>query len=115
MALRNEKFTASRDVIIRTSAWVEAVKYYESVLGLSVTHRGKNIVGLEAGGFCLYVENGQEHGPVFELLVSDVAAAKSRLLSAGCTLVEEDPSVPRCYIKDPFGLTYNIGLDRRRQ
>jgi catechol 2,3-dioxygenase-like lactoylglutathione lyase family enzyme len=114
MAQRNQQFTASRDVIIRTRAWVDAVKYYESVLGLSVTHRGKDIVGLEAGGLCLYVENGQPHGPVLELLVSDVAAAKARLLSAGCTVTEEDPSVPRCYIKDPFGLTYNIGLDRRR-
>lgn len=114
MAQRNQQFTASRDVVIRTKHWIEAVKYYESVLGLSVTHRGKNNVGLEAGGLCLYVENGEEHGPVFELLVADVAAAKAKLLSAGCTLVEEDPSVPRCYVRDPYGLTYNIGLDRRR-
>ena len=114
MAQRNQQFTASRDVIIRTKAWIEAVKYYESVLGLTVTHRGKNVVGLEAGGLCLYVENGEQQGPVLELLVSDVAAAKARLLSAGCSLVEEDASVPRCYVRDPYGLTYNIGLDRRR-
>jgi len=114
MAQRNQQFTASRDVVIRTRHWIEAVKYYESVLGLSVTHRGKNTVGLEAGGLCLYVENGEEHGPVLELLVADVPAAKTKLLNAGCTLVEEDPAVPRCYVKDPYGLTYNIGLDRRR-
>jgi hypothetical protein len=30
------------------------------------------------------------------------------LLSAGCALVEEDPAVPRCYIRDPYGLVFNI-------
>jgi hypothetical protein len=35
-------------------------------------------------------------------------AAKSRLLAAGCTVVEEAPAVPRCYIRDPFGLVFNI-------
>jgi hypothetical protein len=32
------------------------------------------------------------------------------LLAAGCTLLEENPAVPRCYLRDPFGMTYNIGL-----
>jgi hypothetical protein len=114
MAQRNQPYTASRDIVIRTKAWVDAVKYYESVLGLTVTHRDKNIVGFEAGGLCLYVESGEPHGPVLELLVSDVPTAKQRLLNAGCSLIEEDPSMPRCYLKDPYGLTYNIGLDRRR-
>jgi hypothetical protein len=35
-------------------------------------------------------------------------AAKSRLLAAGCTVVEENPAIPRCYIQDPFGLVFNI-------
>lgn len=35
-------------------------------------------------------------------------AAKRSLLSAGCTVREEDPSVPRCYIRDPHGLVFNI-------
>jgi hypothetical protein len=24
-------------------------------------------------------------------------------------LVEEDPSIPRCYLRDPFGLVFNLG------
>jgi hypothetical protein len=40
--------------------------------------------------------------------VSDAQAIKSRLLAAGCTIVEENPVVPRCYIRDPFGLVFNI-------
>jgi hypothetical protein len=24
-------------------------------------------------------------------------------------VLEEDPSLPRCYIRDPYGLVFNIG------
>ena len=67
------------------------------------------MMGFETGEFCLYVEKGQEHGPVFEFLVPDVQAAKRKLLAAGCTIVEEDESLPRCYIRDAYGLVFNIG------
>jgi hypothetical protein len=46
---------------------------------------------------------------VFELLVPDVVAAKRGLLAAGRTVVEEDPALPRCYIRDPYGFTFNLG------
>ena len=68
----------------------------------------QKLMGFETGAFCLYVENGDRTGPVFDFLVPDMKAAKNRLLAAGCTIVEEDPALPRCYIKDPFGLVFNI-------
>jgi predicted enzyme related to lactoylglutathione lyase len=105
----DRKFRTSRDVIIRTDAWAKAKKFYGSVLGLKVAHRSKTLVGFETGAFCLYVEKGDEHGPVFEFLVPDVQAAKCRLVAAGCTVMEEDPSLPRCYIRDPYGVVFNIG------
>jgi len=84
------------------------------VLGLPLVYRGEHgrLIGFETGSFCLYVEQGSEHGPVFEFLVPDVAAARSRLLAAGCTVLEENASVPRCYIRDPFGLVFNVGQSR---
>jgi hypothetical protein len=54
------------------------------------------------------VEEGEDHGPVFEFKVADFAAARASLLQAGCSLLEEDPKVPRCYLKDPYGLVFNI-------
>jgi predicted enzyme related to lactoylglutathione lyase len=68
-----------------------------------------NIVGFETGSFRLYVEKGSPHGPVFDFLVADVEAMKARLLAAGCTLIEEDRSIPRCYVRDPHGVIFNIG------
>lgn len=103
-------FQSSSDVIIRTDRWEQATAFYESVLGFPATHRGDGLVGFDTGGFTLYVERGAPaHGPVFEYLVADVQAAKRALLDAGCSLVEEDASVPRCYLRDPYGVIFNVG------
>ena len=45
-------FRASRDIIVRTENWAEALKFYGSVLGLPITHQGKTIIGFETGSFC---------------------------------------------------------------
>jgi len=103
-------FRSSRDVIIRTEALAEAASFYGSVLGLPVSSESETLMRFETGAFCLYVEKGKEHGPVFEFLVPDVQAAKSRLVGAGCTVLEENASIPRCYIRDPYGIVFNIGL-----
>jgi catechol 2,3-dioxygenase-like lactoylglutathione lyase family enzyme len=101
-------FRASRDVIIRTEQFDAAARFYESVLGLKRFHDGESLAGFETGAFRLYVERGPKHGPVFDFLVPDMQAAKSALLAAGCAVIEEDPAVPRCYIRDPHGLVFNI-------
>jgi len=101
-------FRASRDVIIRTETFDAAARFYESVLGLKKFHDDKSLAGFETGAFRLFVERGPKHGAVFDFLVPDMQAAKEALLAAGCTVIEEDPAVPRCYIRDPYGLTFNI-------
>ena len=103
------KYRSSRDVIIRTRNWDAATKFYGSVVGLPLSHESESLKGFETGSICLYVEKGKKHGPVFELLVPDIQAAKRRLMAAGCVVVEEDASLPRCYIRDPFGLVFNLG------
>jgi catechol 2,3-dioxygenase-like lactoylglutathione lyase family enzyme len=101
---------SSRDVIIRTDNSKEAIAFYESVLGFRISDRFGEIIGFETGAFRLYVEEGKPHGPVFDFLVANVAETKERLLANGCVLIEENPAVPRCYLMDPFGLVFNIGL-----
>ena len=100
---------SSRDVIVRTPKWNEALRFYESVLGFKLASRDDTLAGFETGSFRLYVEAGDAHGPVFDFLVADVAATRDRLLKAGCTLLEEDAGVPRCYLRDPFGMVFNLG------
>jgi hypothetical protein len=85
------------------------VQFYGSVLGLPIKYQAPTMVGFETGAFRLYVEQGKAHAPVFEFLVPDVEAAKQRLIAAGCAVVEKDPALPRCYLRDPYGLVFNLG------
>jgi catechol 2,3-dioxygenase-like lactoylglutathione lyase family enzyme len=102
-------FRSSRDIIIRTEAWDAALAFYGQTLGFGVASQTDTMVGFDTGAIRLYVEKGPPHGPVFDFLTPDVAAAKAALLAAGCALVEEDPAVPRCYLRDPFGVVFNVG------
>jgi hypothetical protein len=42
-----------------------------------------------------------------------VEPAKRVLLLAGCSVVEEDPGIPRCYLRDPFGMVFNLRAEPR--
>jgi catechol 2,3-dioxygenase-like lactoylglutathione lyase family enzyme len=66
------------------------------------------MIGLEAGGFRLFLDKAEPYGPVFEFIVPDLQAAKAGLTAAGCRIENDDPSVPRCYVRDPYGLIFNI-------
>ena len=103
---------SSRDIIIQTDNWAKAIEFYETILGFPVTHRSPTLMGFETGALSLYVEKGDRRGPVFDFLVPDMPSTKSRLVAAGCAVVEENPTLPRCYIQDPFGLVFNIEQTR---
>jgi 2-hydroxychromene-2-carboxylate isomerase len=118
-------FRSTRDVILRTPApaFDEAQRFYEKTLGFRPTLREPHIAGFETGAFQLFVEKGvpgeatrvshssSSHGPVFDLRTRDMNARKNALVAAGCTVIEENPSVPRCYLVDRFGLAFNLEED----
>jgi hypothetical protein len=43
-----------------------------------------------------------------EVTVDNVARARKRLVKNGCKVVKDEPHFPRCYVKDPHGLIYNL-------
>jgi predicted enzyme related to lactoylglutathione lyase len=105
-----KKFASTRDIIIHTGKFEEAARFYEEVLALPVTTKSGKLVGFETGSFQLFVDgrDSLRMGPVFEFSVADVEEAKQQLVANGCAVVAEDESVPRCYIKDPHGLVFNL-------
>jgi predicted enzyme related to lactoylglutathione lyase len=107
-------FQSTRDVIVRTEDFAAAVQFYEHVLGFPVTMRRDNIVGFETGAIQLFIERGSPaHGPVFEMRVQDIATARERLVAAGCDVVEDNPQIPRCYMRDRFGVVFNLERSSR--
>ena len=51
---------------------------------------------------------GRPSGPCWEVTVEDVERTKRGLVSDGCEIVKDASHVPRCYVKDPFDLIYNL-------
>jgi hypothetical protein len=66
------------------------------------------MVSLHGEHINLFIERGPALGPVLEVTVASVEEAKLRLVESGCEIVKDEPDFPRCYVRDPFGLIYNL-------
>ncbi len=98
----------SRDVLLQTEQMDAAAAFYHDSLGMTHFMREPRMIGLEGGGFRLFIEQAEPLGPVFEFFVTDLEAARAALLAKGCHIEAEDASVPKCYVRDPYGLIFNI-------
>jgi catechol 2,3-dioxygenase-like lactoylglutathione lyase family enzyme len=102
---------ATKDILLQTPHLEEATAFYRDVLGLRVFLNTPDLVGLDAGAFSLYLDRAGSLGPVLEFLVANLSEARRELLDKGCTVIADDPTIPRLYLRDPFGMVYNIGQD----
>jgi hypothetical protein len=96
------------DVLIQAPDPEIAASFYVNNLGFEITADTPQMISLEGNHINLYIERGPSLGPVLEVTVDNVNEAKLRLTQNGCEIVKDEPEVPRCYIKDPFGLIYNL-------
>ncbi len=100
---------STRDVLLQVESLDAAVEFYGTTLGFGVFMKDASMVGLETGAFRLFLEPRPALGPVLELLADNFDDRKTALIEAGCVIVEDDPAIPRCYMRDPFGLVFNLG------
>lgn len=96
------------DILIQTPDAKSAAAFYVEHLGFKITDNNPKMIGLHGRHINLFIEPGPTLGPVLEVTVDTVADAKLRLVKNGCEVVKDEPDVPRCYLKDPFGLIYNL-------
>jgi len=87
---------------------MEAASFYVKELGFEITDKNSNIISLHGKNINFFIERGPTLGPVLEVTVKSVKEAKASLKKKGCTIVKDEPDFPRCYVKDPNGLTYNL-------
>ena len=96
------------DILIQSQDPQSAARFYVDHLGFEITEETPNMVSLGGEHINLFIERGPALGPVLEVTVASVEEAKQRLLKQGCKIVKDEPDFPRCYIKDPYGLIYNL-------
>ncbi len=101
--------TFGTDILIQAQDPVNAAAFYVEQLGFTITDETPNMISLHGGHINLFIERGPAlGGPVLEVTVDDVEEAKRRLVKNGCEIIKDEPDFPRCYVKDPFGLIYNL-------
>ncbi|MGA8501499.1 MAG: VOC family protein [Candidatus Sulfotelmatobacter sp.] len=100
--------TFGTDILIQAKDPMKAANFYVKELGFEITDKNPKMVGLHGPHINLFIEPGPALGPVLEVTVKGVKEAKARLKKKGCRVVKDEPDFPRCYIKDPYGLIYNL-------
>jgi hypothetical protein len=95
------------DILIQAEHPAKAAAFYVEQLGFEITGETP-MISLHGKHINLFIERGPALGPVLEVTVGSVEEAKARLVENGCQIVKDEPAFPRCYVKDPFGLIYNL-------
>jgi hypothetical protein len=96
------------DILIQSQDPKAAALFYVTHLGFQITDEKPDMISLHGKHINLFIERGPVLGPVLEVTVPSVEEAKLRLVKNGCAIVKDEPAFPRCYIKDPYGLIYNL-------
>jgi hypothetical protein len=96
------------DILIQAPDPTVAASFYVEQLGFEITGEEPQMISLHGPHINLFIERGPALGPVLEVTVDSVEAAKIRLQKSNCVVVKDEPGYPRTYIKDPYGLIYNL-------
>lgn len=100
--------TFGTDILIQAPDPRNAAFFYVQQLGFEITDETPDLISLHGEHINLFIERGPALGPVLEVTVDGVEEAKLRLVKNGCEIIKDEPGFPRCYVKDPFGLIYNL-------
>ena len=96
------------DILIQAENPRAAALFYVEQLGFEVTGISPEMLSLHGQHINLFIEQGPPLGPILEITVENVEETRKRLLGNGCEILKEEPDVPRIYLRDPFGLVYNL-------
>jgi hypothetical protein len=96
------------DILIQAEDPKKAAQFYVAELGFQITDEVPNMISLHGKKINLFIERGPALGPVLEVTVKNIGKAKGDLVKKGCVIVKDEPEFPRCYVRDPYGLIYNL-------
>ena len=103
------KFRISPNIAVRTAQFDKAAAFYSSLLGLADRSGDPQLADFDTGPINLFVIGDDEvHGPVMELFVDDLEMAREELLARGCEIVRWRGKGQDCYVRDPFGVLFNV-------
>jgi catechol 2,3-dioxygenase-like lactoylglutathione lyase family enzyme len=98
----------TNEVIFRTRDLSRVKEQYGAKLGFPVVLEKEGMIGFDTGQQNMYFELGDPNGAVFEMTVEDLGRARDELVALGWEVIEDNPAIPRCYLRDPFGVVFNL-------
>jgi predicted enzyme related to lactoylglutathione lyase len=103
-------YRMSKNIGFQVNDVEKAKHFYESVLGLKEPAQSDvDEVEFHTNSNSIFLIPGIENlGPVMEVIVSDLEEAKKHLLENGCEIVRWEGKGNDCYVKDPFGMVFNV-------
>jgi catechol 2,3-dioxygenase-like lactoylglutathione lyase family enzyme len=104
-------FKLSRCINLRHPAQDKIVEFYKNVLGFDVAGKVGEAFEMKTEPIRFFVDKAQPRELVLELIVPDLEAARQELVAAGCRVICWEGKGKDCYIRDPFGTTYNLWED----
>lgn len=103
------KIKMSPNIAVRTDRYQEALEFYEKILGFENRSEDPSLGDFNAAPLRLFViEDTELKGLVHELFVEDLEAAREELVKHGCEVIRWHGKGQDCYIRDPFGVIYNL-------
>ncbi len=107
------EYRMSPNLAVRTTRTAAAVDFYARVLGFPIRADDPEVTEIGADPLTLFViEDDEISGPVMELLVDDLEAARDELVAKGCEVLRWRGKGQDCYLRDPFGVTFNLWEER---
>lgn len=103
------KIKMSPNVAVRTDRYQEALGFYEKVFGFTNRSKDPDLGDFDASPLRMFVIKDLElKGVIHELFVEDLDAARQELVKHGCEVIRWRGKGQDCYIRDPFGVIYNL-------
>lgn len=103
------KIRMSSNIAVRTDRVQAALDFYSRVLGFHNRSDDPCFGDFEASPLTMYVDEDDElNGVVMELIVDDLDLARDELVGNGCEVIRWRGKGQDCYLRDPFGVIYNI-------
>ena len=103
------KIIMSPNVAVRTKRFQEAIDFYTKVMGFENKSNDPNLGDLDASPLRWFIlEDDELEDLVHELFVEDLEVAREYFEKNGCEVIRWRGKGQDCYIRDPFGVVYNI-------
>ena len=105
---KKPQFRMSTNIALHSKRWKASSTFYDNVMGFVVNEEETHLE-IQNGPIFMYVqENFGVKGIVMEYYVDDVEAAREYLEENGCSVIKWEGKGKDCYMRDLFGLTFNL-------